>query len=262
MQARTRTPTKGIERHPVQIPDYVLANYWWAYIHPKGVRLFERQWLVNLILWGNYARLRDAAVGECRPGMRTLQIACVYGDFSKRLAERLAHSGCLDIVDVLPIQLANLRSKLKTAMTVSLHQCDATALEFADASYDQVILFFLLHEQPAPLRAQTLAEAVRVVKPGGKVVVVDYHRPTPLQPLRYIFRPILHALEPYALDLWEHDIVEWLPDAARGCANRKQTYFGGLYQKLVITVSAKIRKQTPAPPTQRVGEPLDCQPRS
>jgi hypothetical protein len=37
--------------------------------HPKAVRFFERQWLVNLILWSNYARLRDAALMEidCPP---------------------------------------------------------------------------------------------------------------------------------------------------------------------------------------------------
>src|SRR3974390_199875 len=46
------------------VPDYLNAHYWWAYIHPKAVKVFERQWLVNFILWGNYARLRDAALAE------------------------------------------------------------------------------------------------------------------------------------------------------------------------------------------------------
>jgi hypothetical protein len=49
-------------------------------LHPSpAVRVFERQWLVNLILWGNYARLRDAVLaemGDALPG-RTLQVACV-----------------------------------------------------------------------------------------------------------------------------------------------------------------------------------------
>jgi ubiquinone/menaquinone biosynthesis C-methylase UbiE len=246
MQARTRAHTRAIERHQPAIPNYLLENYWWAYIHPKGVRLFERQWLVNLILWGNYVRLRDAAIDEFSSGARTLQIACVYGDFSQRLAERLAPGGCLEIVDVLPIQLANLRAKLATAMPVSLQLRDATALGFADASYDQVIIFFLLHEQPVQLRKQTLAEAVRVVRPGGKVVVVDYHTPGPRQPLRYIFRALLQALEPFALDLWKHEIAEWLPDELRGCDIRKCTYFGGLYQKLVITVSLTASKRSAA----------------
>ena len=53
------------------IPGYLNAHYWWAYIHPRAVQVFERQWLVNLILFGNYARLRDAALaelGETLPG--------------------------------------------------------------------------------------------------------------------------------------------------------------------------------------------------
>ena len=40
------------------VPGYLKAYYWWAYVHPAAVRIFERQWLANLILWGNYARLR------------------------------------------------------------------------------------------------------------------------------------------------------------------------------------------------------------
>lgn len=34
----------------VAIPGYLLRTYWWAYVHPLAVRVFERQWLVNLIL--------------------------------------------------------------------------------------------------------------------------------------------------------------------------------------------------------------------
>lgn len=53
------------------VPAYLRAHYWWAYVHPLAVKLFERQWLVNLVLWGNYSRLRDAALnelGESLPG--------------------------------------------------------------------------------------------------------------------------------------------------------------------------------------------------
>jgi hypothetical protein len=63
-------------------PQYLTAHYWWAYIHPGAVKLFERQWLVNLILWGRYGRLRDAALAEFGDVIdgTTLQVACVYGD--------------------------------------------------------------------------------------------------------------------------------------------------------------------------------------
>ena len=68
-------------------PHYLAVHYWWAYIHPRAVRLFERQWLVNLILCGNYDRLRDSALVELGDavGGTTLQVACVYGDLTSRL---------------------------------------------------------------------------------------------------------------------------------------------------------------------------------
>jgi len=220
------------------IPDYLQRNYWWAYVHPSAVRVFERQWLVNFILCGNFALLRDAALDELGPAIhgRSLQVACVYGDFSAMLAERLAPGSRLDVVDVLPIQLQNLRRKLTASMPVTLYHRDSTALGFDDCSYDQAIIFFLLHEQPLPVRKKTLAEALRVIKPGGKLVIVDYHRPAYINPLRYLLWPPLRALEPSALDLWNHDIGDWLPSEVVVERIRKRTFCGGLYQKLVIRV--------------------------
>lgn len=216
------------------IPQYLHDTYWWAYVHPNAVRLFERQWLVNLILWGNFARLRDgalAAMGETLEG-RTLQIACVYGDFTPRLATRLRGEGRLDVVDVLPIQLDNLRTKLGAAPAVQLHHRDGSDLGFADASYERVVLFFLLHEVPEDVRQRVLAEAVRVVKPGGKLVIVDYHRPARWHPLRGLMHFILERFEPFALDLWARGIEAWLPAGAT--IVEKRTMWGGLYQQLVV----------------------------
>jgi len=220
------------------IPSYLQETYWWAYVHPKAVSLFERQWLVNLILWGNFSRLRDAALDELGaqvPG-RTLQIACVYGDFTNHLERRIAAGGQLDVVDILPIQLANLRGKLQAQSTVALHHRNSADLGFDDATYDQAILFFLLHEQPEAVRRQTVSEAFRVLKPGGRLVIVDYHQPARGHPLRYLFRPILDLLEPFALDLWEDEVSAWFPEGFTPANVRKQTYYGVLYQKVVVTV--------------------------
>lgn len=218
------------------IPEYLGQHYWWAYLHPGAVRFFEREWLVNLILWGNFRRLRDAALAELGPSIkgRCLQIACVYGDFSQRIAARLAPEARLDIIDVAPIQLTNLRSKLAPDPRIHLGQQDASALRFADASFDSTLLFFLLHEQPAAVRAATLAEAMRVTKPGGQIVIVDYHKPRASNPLRYVMHLVLKTLEPFALDLWRHDIVSWLPAGVAPASIKKSTSFGELYQKIVI----------------------------
>ena len=45
---------------------------------------------------------------------------------------------------------------------------------------------------------------------------------------------MLGALEPFAHDLWQHEISAWLPEGVTPAQMRKQTYYGGLYQMLVI----------------------------
>lgn len=219
------------------IPKYLEQVYWWAYVHPKAVHVFEREWLVNLILFGNYGRLRDAALADLGSTVqgKTLQVACVYGNLTSRLRQRLAPDARLDVVDILPVQLKNLVAKLPADERVAVIQSDSSSLAAPDASYDQVLMFFLLHEQPDAVRRGTLAEALRVVKPGGKIVIVDYHRPAALHPLRLLMRGIFHRLEPYAMDLWNHEVVDFLPADRRPAAIEKLTYFGGLYQKLVLT---------------------------
>lgn len=223
----------------LKVPAYLEQTYWWAYLHPKGVQFFERQWLVNLILWGNFSRLRDAALAEIGSTIqgRILQVACVYGDFTPRVADRLAENGRLDVVDVAPVQLKNVRQKLKNYTNVHLHHQDSNHMAFQDESFDNVIVFFLLHEQPEEVRTKTVAEALRVVKPGGKLIFVDYHRPSLFNPFYYIMVPILYTLEPFALDLWKREIVSWLPASVQGGTvypYHKETFFGGLYQKVVF----------------------------
>ena len=217
------------------IPRYLEQVYWWAYVHPNAVQVFERDWLVNLILFGNYGRLRDAALAELGSSVdgATLQIACVYGNLTSRLRERLAPDARLDVLDILPVQLKNLSDKLPPDARVALLHGDSSSLACADASYDQVLMFFLLHEQPMQVRRATLSEAMRVVKPGGRIVMVDYHRPAPLHPLRPLMRAVFRNLEPYAMDLWKHEIEDFLPADMKPAHIEKQTYFGGLYQKLV-----------------------------
>lgn len=222
---------------PVPMPRYLEQTYWWAYVHPNAVRVFERQWLVNLILWGNYARLRDAVFAELDVPVagKLLQVACVYGDFTQMLARQLGPQGTLDVADVAPVQIENLKRKINGHPRVAVHHQDSGDLAFTDAGYDTVVLFFLLHEMPETVRARTVAEALRVVKPGGKVIFVDYHRPAWINPFRYLMMPVLAWLEPFAMDLWRREITDWLPASATPARIDKRTYFGGLYQKVVIT---------------------------
>ncbi|MDH3209600.1 MAG: rhodoquinone biosynthesis methyltransferase RquA [Burkholderiaceae bacterium] len=219
------------------IPRYLEQVYWWAYVHPSAVHLFEREWLVNAILFGNYGRLSNAALAELGTPIkgRTLQVACVYGNLTSRLRERMAPEAQLDVVDILPVQLHNLSRKLPPDRRIALTHGDASSLACVDAQYDQVLLFFLLHEMPQAVRSAALGEAMRVLKPGGKLVIVDYHQPARLHPLRPLMRQVFRHLEPYASDLWECEVEQFMPVGTAPTAAEKQTYFGGLYQKLVMT---------------------------
>jgi len=221
----------------IPIPDYLLNTYDWAYVTPQAVRRFERQWLVNLILWGNFARLRDealAALGERLSG-KTLQVACVYGDLTPKLLTAHSTAGQLDVIDILPVQTSNLRDKLgANASRVGIHLGNSAAMPYDSASYDRALLFFLLHEQPEDVRRKTLAEALRVVRPGGKLVIVDYQRPHWFHPLYLPMRGILATLEPFALDLWDHEVANWMPAGAQVQAISKRSFFGGLYQLIEI----------------------------
>ena len=220
------------------VPVYLEKHYWWAYVRPSAVRFWDRPWLINLILFGKYRTLRDKVLqefGSSIPG-KTLQISCCYGELTPRLFERVRRrGGTLDIVDVLPIQLENLKRKLPRDATVQTFPMDAASLNFPDASYDQVLVFFLLHEEPQEYREKTMREALRVLKPGGKIIIADYGAPSAWHPIRYLLLPLLGFLEPTARDLWQQELVDVLPNEMSGRTWRKTTYFGGLYQMLVST---------------------------
>lgn len=232
------TETHSMNQSEIPVPAYLSETYWWAYLHPRAVRFFERQWLVNLILFGNYKRLCSEVIAEFGqdPEGASLQIACVYGDLTQHLARCHQHSGALDILDVAPIQLENLKNKLVPQDNVALIHQDACSTGLPSDAYQRTLLFFLLHEMPWQERVATLHEAIRVTRPGGKLIIIDYHRPDKRSPMYYFLAPILKKLEPYAMDLWQHDIENWLPSSIPLENVSKQTFFAGLYQKLVITL--------------------------
>lgn len=221
------------------VPSYLETHYWWAYIHPRAIHLFERQWLVNLILWGNYTRLCDAVLDDFDhrlPG-RSLQIACAYGDLTPRLVACVPAGGALEVIDILQVQLDNLAGKLPQDAPAKLQHMDSSALAFADASFDRALLFFLLHEQPEEVRRKTVAEALRVVRPGGTLTIVDYAPPSRFNPLRYLWTPVLRFLEPFAHDLFSEPISTWLPAGVELRTLREARYCGGLFQMLKLEVS-------------------------
>lgn len=226
---------------PPEVPGYLHRVYWWAYEHPLAVRFWDHALLINLILLGNYSRLVKAVLDEFPKGIsgNMLQISCAYGKLTPSLEACLNQDGRLDVIDVLPVQLDNVRRKLASCdEKVRLIQCDATKLDCPDASYDQALMFFLPHELPETMRRRALAEAVRVVRPGGKIILVDFHRPAWWHPFRWWQRLVFWLFEPFAMDMWRHDLTSYLPGQPACSVASRQTYFGGLYQKLVLVRKA------------------------
>ena len=223
---------------PLPTPEYLRKIYWWAYEHPLAVRFWDRSFLINFILLGNYDRLGNAVLEEFPKPMSgsTLQISCAYGKLIPRLQQQLAENGQLDVIDILDVQLENVRRKLQQPDDrITLVQCDATNLKCPNNSYDRVLMFFLPHELPEDERRQALSEAFRVLKPGGKLVLVEFHRSKWWHPLRWWQKLVFVLFEPFASDMWRHDLTHYLPSDANYIITSKTTYFGAFYQKLVIT---------------------------
>ncbi|MFQ5774249.1 MAG: rhodoquinone biosynthesis methyltransferase RquA [Kiloniellaceae bacterium] len=204
--------------------------YAWAYLHPAALAVFDRPVAVSAILWGNHGRLLRATLAELRPGQRVLQPACVYGDLSTKIAAFLGPEGRLRVCDVAPIQVANCRRKLAPfpQATVELHDAAQPRAE----TYDAVCCFFLLHEMPGSYKRRAVDALLQAVRPGGKAVFVDYHKPHWAHPLKGVMSLVFDTLEPFAKDLWVHEIADYAGAAAHFTWS-KRTYFGGLYQKVV-----------------------------
>ena len=97
-----------------------------------------------------------------------------------------------------------------------------------------VCCYFLMHELPDDYKRGVTAVLLNSVRPGGKVVFVDYHKPHWAHPLKIVTSLIFDTLEPYAKGLWREEIAAFAGNDAR-FAWQKETYFGGLYQKVVAT---------------------------
>lgn len=224
----------------VPVPRYLQDHYWWAYLHPKSDRVWDQNWMVNLILWGHYNILRDAALAtlDLRKPTRCLQIACAYGDITTRWVERLqassVHAHTLDVVDVVPKQITRMLAKLQQPDACRTHLMNAERLHFDDGSFDHAVMFFLLHEQPELVRRNTLREALRVLRPGGRLTVVDFARPKPWHPI-WLWLPVLGHIEPFAWDLWRHPVTHWLPTDMPLAEVQTQRFFGGWFQCVTIT---------------------------
>ena len=118
-----------------------------------------------------------------RPGQRVLDVAGGTADLAIQFARRVGASGEVVLTDINPAMLALGRDRMLDAgIMAPAVQCDAEHLPFADAHFDCVSVAFGLRNMTRKDRA--LAEMHRVLKPGGRLLVLEFSRVwQPLQPL-------------------------------------------------------------------------------
>lgn len=214
------------------IPRYLRETYTWAYLNPRSVKLLDRELVVQTILWGQHRKLQRTALAEIDPGSRVLQTACVYGDFSPVLARHIGEEGSLEVVDVAKVQVDNCAEKLRDYPFASVRQLDV--LDLGDGEYDAVCCYFLMHEMPDDYKRGLVDVVLNNIGPDGKAIFVDYHKPHWANPLKPVMSLVFDTLEPFAKRLWRQDIRDFAsePEKFRW---RKESFFGGLYQKVVAT---------------------------
>jgi ubiquinone/menaquinone biosynthesis C-methylase UbiE len=214
------------------IPTYLSSTYRWAYLDARNAKYLDRELVVRTILWGQHRRLERAAFSEILPGQHVLQTACVYGDYSQKLAELVGPDGRLEVIDVAEVQVRNCHRKLaKYSHATVRHE---NVLHLRDRNVDVVCCYFLMHEMPDDYKRGVSAAMLNSVRPGGKVVFVDYHKPHWANPIRLVTSLVFDMLEPFAKGLWRSEIAEFAGNDPR-FEWKKETYFGGLYQKVVAT---------------------------
>nr|AKA62191.1 putative rhodoquinone biosynthesis methyltransferase-like protein RQUA [Copromyxa protea] len=217
------------------LPSYLVNTYTWAYLTPSSL-LLDNAVVPNAILWGNMDKLVQSSVAEFKEGDRVLQAANAYGHLGPTLAAKLGSKGFLDLIDIAEIQVQHATEKLSQFPQVRVRQADAA--HPGDEIYDAALCFFLLHEVPDDYKVSIVNALMDRVKPGGKVVFIDYHLPVIYHPLRPLMMMVFKFLEPYAVGLIRKEILDFVSENNKPIFKwEKETFFGGLYQKVIATKS-------------------------
>ena len=135
------------------------------------------------------------AQAAVRPGMKVLDVAGGTADLSREFARRAGPAGEVWLTDINASMLRIGRDRmLDDGLVQPALQCDAEHLPFPDGYFDRVMVAFGLRNMTH--KDQALAEMTRVLKPGGKLLVLEFSR---------VWKP----LEPL-YDLYSFGVLPWL----------------------------------------------------
>jgi demethylmenaquinone methyltransferase/2-methoxy-6-polyprenyl-1,4-benzoquinol methylase len=129
-------------------------------------------------LWKRYALAQTGL----RPGMWALDVAGGTGDLAAGMAQQVGEQGLVVLSDINEAMLGVGRDRLlDEGRVVPSVQCDAERLPFPDRHFDVTCIAFGLRN--VTHKEAALAEMRRVLKPGGRALVLEFSRiAVPLQP--------------------------------------------------------------------------------
>lgn len=143
--------------------------------------------LMNDLMSGGLHRLWKAyavMVANVQPGQRVLDIAGGTGDLARAFAKKAGVSGQVVLTDINEAMLRTGRDRLLDAgLALPTVACDAEALPFPSGQFDLVSVAFGLRNMTHKDRA--LREMARVLKPGGRLLVLEFSQVAP--PLRKLY---------------------------------------------------------------------------
>jgi SAM-dependent methyltransferase len=136
-------------------------------------------WILTL---GRERTFRDRLVQLARlePGDSVLDIGCGTGTLAIAAKRRVGATGVVEAIDPSPEMIERATWKAARAeVDVVFRTGSAEALPFPDGHFDAILSTLMLHHLPRPAREQCLREVRRVIKPGGRVIAVDFAIPAP-----------------------------------------------------------------------------------
>ncbi|MDJ0697374.1 methyltransferase domain-containing protein [Mastigocoleus sp. MO_188.B34] len=178
--------------------DGILEFYWGEHIHlghygspprRKDFLAAKYDFVHEMVRWGGLDKLP--------PGTTVLDVGCGIGGSSRILAKDYGFE--VTGVTISPQQVERARELTPEGINAKFMVDDAMSLSFPDASFD--VVWSVEAGPHMPDKAVFARELMRVVKPGGLLVVADWNQRDDRQkPLNFWEKPVMRQL----LDQWSH----------------------------------------------------------